>query len=687
MMRRRLRAWSAGVLTLAIVLGTVALQTPQQPQAQVKSLMTMEQARVLALRNSSKAEQLENKLETQKVQKAQAEKSLAMRKKSMSTFRWTPLLSFKFPTNPDYSEAYEFAFKATSLQAEIDTTTHELDNLKFDIYEQVNNLYLDIVALESTGELLEDQISELEKSIAKNSLRLLEGLATQTDIDNMYTKLESLKSKLASNQRDLASKKKKLAELTGDDAVQTDYRFEGAYVEADLSRTTDLPELISYTLDHDQTYYEACSAKTTARLSLTTTYQLMAGQFSSSAMGLISDYYYQALRGEKLNSREFKTRYKEFLKKIDEPWDGKKKILFIRIPKEWFKGDTDGSRYIEDEPYALYEAALEYQDARLTEEEARSALQTQVEDAFDNYVSLKSAYEESVAQVEAAKEQLEKERILNRLGSMTYEEFTSSMENYETLQTDMLDALRAYSSSLYEFDKLTCGALTTLIEKGSLSLNAAVDGDSVLTEENVGGSRYTITQIVQNEEFRLSISLAEELQGAITHYELWCDNIQVGERTEIDRSIRHLALALDDVERVYLRFYDGDTFVDECEIDPSVLSDELKITTGYTVTHTQSQKIGIYTCTRNELTGLVEIGLKPDAEESVAYYRIRTDVADSWLGSEEYFSISAPFKYLGVIEKELGALTIEFYDTDKNLLYTGSFEVGGSSLLKDEVQE
>lgn len=687
-MRKRVsRAIPAGVLAVSILVGTVFCQTPQQPQAQVKTVLTMEQARVLALQNSSKAEQLENKLETQKVKKTQAEKSLAMKKKNMSTFRWTPLLSFKFPTKADYSEAYEFAFKATSLQAEIDTTQHELTNLKFDIYEQVNSLYLDIVAYESSETLLNEQIEELEKAIRKNQVRLLEGLATQEDIDTMTTKLDTLNTRLAANQRNLMTAKKKLAELLGDESMLTDYRLEDAYAEAELSRTTDLPKLIEYTLDNDQTYYEACMSETTARLSLTTTYQLMSGQYSSAEMSLISDYYYKALRGEKLNAREFKNRYKEFLEKIDQPWNGKKRILFIRIPKEWFKGDIDGSRYVEDEPYALYESALEYQDARLEKEATKKDLETQVEDAFDNYVSMKNAYAEAAEQLKDAGTQLEKDRTLNRLGSLTYDEFSSSLENYETLQDELMDAMRSYSSALYEFDKLTCGGLSVLLYGNGQSLSAAAGGDSILNEENIGGSRYNIDQIIQNEEFRLSITLADELDGQITDFELWCDGVQVGDRTPVDESLRHLALALDDVAQVSIRFYKDDTFVDECEIDPAVLSGELEITTGYDVTHSDDQTIGTYTCTKNEVTGMVELLLSPEPAENIAFYRIRTEVEGSWLGSGDYVSITTPFRYLSVIEQELGSLTIEFYDADQKLLYTGSFEAGGSALLGSASQE
>ena len=83
-------------------------------------------------------------------------------------------------------------------------------------------------------------------------------------------------------------------------------------------------------------------------------------------MSYISDFVNQAIAGQKISQKAFKNQYEEFLKAIDEPWQGNVRILFIRIPKEWFKGQISGIRYVEDEPYALYEAALEMFSACLS---------------------------------------------------------------------------------------------------------------------------------------------------------------------------------------------------------------------------------------------------------------------------------------------------------------------------------
>ncbi len=685
-MKRRIRQVLACLIMFSLVLGITLTSVQQSEGAQAKPVLTMEQARALALKNSSKVERLENKLEMQKIKKAQAEKSLAMREKSMKTFRWSPLLSFKFPTDPNLSEIVEFDFKPLSIQAEIDTVQHQLTDVKFEIYEQVNTVYLDIVMLEKKIALLEEQIDVLDKAISKNQIRLLQGLAKQEDIDAMVAKRKSHASKLLSHKRNLTNRKKKLAELTANEQVRTDYRFENPFVEADLKRTTDLPNLLQYTLDNDQTYYEACMTEVTAKLEMMTNYEAMSKKFGNNAMSLISKYYMMALNGEKINSREFKANYKTFLNKIDEQWNGSYRILFIRIPKLWFKGDTDGSRYVEDEPYAFYDCALAYQDARLERLAVEADITSQVEDSFENYVSIKNAYAEIVSQVEDAKKQLEKERLLNRLGTMTYDEYESSLENFETLQNDMMDTMQTYSASMYEFDRLTCGAIGLLLTEGGLNPVAAEMGDSVLTEDEKKGSYYYITQIIQNEEFCLNISLAEDLEGEITHYELWCDETQLGDRTEVDQVIRHLALALKSIEKVTIRLYNEGEFVDECEIDPRSTSGELEITVGYQVTHAQDHAIGSYEVEVNDTTGMLEIKILPNNEEGIAYYLIRSDAVGSYLYSNEHISVQSPFKYLSVIQNELETLTIEFYDENKNMLYTGKFSTSGLKITKNAEQ-
>ena len=48
-------------------------------------------------------------------------------------------------------------------------------------------------------------------------------------------------------------------------------------------------------------------------------------------------------------------------------------------------------------------------------------------------------------------------------GELTFDEYDSQMESYEELQNSMLDAMKLYTTTLYSFDRLTCGGISALL--------------------------------------------------------------------------------------------------------------------------------------------------------------------------------------------------------------------------------
>ena len=181
-------------------------------------------------------------------------------------------------------------------------------------------------------------------------------------------------------------------------------------------------------------------------------------------MGMISSYVNAALNGQDISARAFKKSYKAFLDKIDSYWQGKKRIfLFIKIPREWLKGDLDGTRYIEDDPYTLYQNSLDYVSARKDEEAAKKELDQQVEDAFNNYVSVKSSYEQYLKDVDKAGQDMKMYAVKNRMGNMTLEEYEDEEAAYEELQNSLFESMKLYTTTLYSLDKLTCGGVSAML--------------------------------------------------------------------------------------------------------------------------------------------------------------------------------------------------------------------------------
>ena len=654
--------------------------SPMECAAAGAKTLTLATAKKLAVANSDSYEKVESQLAVKQASLSQAYRSIREKQKNMSTFRWSPLLSFKFPTKPDLSEAYEFQFKPIEIQSEIDSLKHQLTDVVLEEYEKVSTLFVDAVVLDESITFNEKRLAVFEEQLVKDKAKLKLGEASQNDIDILNTNITSLQNKIATDRRSYEQSKKKLSDAIGMD-VTTGYSFENPFVSAEIERT-QLQDLTQYTLDHDQSYYDVCMAESTALISLRTNYNLMNGQYGSK-MNYISGYVNQVYAGTKVNKKAFKSAYETFLQKIDEPWQGKKKILLIRIPKEWFKGAISGIRYVEDEPYALYESALEYEDARLERENAQKDLTDQVADTFENYVSLRNAYLAAVEAVNKAEKSLTAAESLNKLGELTNEEFTTEKEDYEELQNEMFSALADYTKALYSFDRLTCGGVSALLEDAGADLNAGGEGNSYVEAEYEGGAYYYMESIIEQEQFRLNVYIPDDFSVEVTHFELWCDGKQIGERTAIDKSIRHLALATESIDKAFIRFYNDTEFVDDCEIDPSQQSGELQIVTNYTATGGSSDKeLGEYSLTVNAATGIATVELSPQKDREIAYYRISTSDG-VYLTGDSYYSIEKGFRYLSLLENGIADLNIEFYDASKNKIFEGYFETAGNKLMEN----
>ncbi|MBQ9504318.1 MAG: TolC family protein, partial [Lachnospiraceae bacterium] len=394
-MKRNSLVYKCIALVTSVTLFTGLLGVYRPAVVRADQTMTLQTARALALQNSSKYESAEDTVNSKEAARESAIKSLKAKKKNMSTFRWTPLLNFKFPQKANFAQESEFQFKPIALQAEVWKAEHKKQDVVFDVNNSVNQLFTSIVTLQENISFNEKRVEALEEGLGRNKAKLKLGEANQSDIDRMQKKLDTTNDTIASDRRSLEADLKKLSKQINLD-VSTGYTFEKPYVEAKIDRSS-LPALIQYTEDRDEAYYEACIATTTARTQLATNYDILKNKYGGD-MNIISSYVNQALNGQSVSSRAFKADYKRFLEQIDSYWDDTLFLwiplfLVIIIPFEWLKGDLDGIRYIEDDPYTLYQNVLDYVSAAKDEESAREELDQQVEDQFNNYISVRNSYQ------------------------------------------------------------------------------------------------------------------------------------------------------------------------------------------------------------------------------------------------------------------------------------------------------
>lgn len=650
-------------------------------------VMTLKTARSLALENSSKYESAEDAINSKQAAKESAMKSLKAKKKNMSTFRWMPLLSFKFPEKANFAQESEFQLKPLQLQNDILVAEHKKQDVVFDVNQTVNNLFTEIVTLQENISFNEERLETLKQGLARNKARLKMGKANQSDIDREQKKVDQLEDKIAADRRNLEADLKKLSKTLGLD-VTTGYKFQKPYVEATIDRSS-LEPLQTYTADRDETYYEAAMTATAARIQLSTNYNITKN-FYGSDTNMISGYVNQALNGQAVSSKAFKADYKKFLDKVDSYWKGNFFIwiplfLVIVFPKEWIKGSLDGIRYVEDDPYALYQNVLDYISARKDEQAALDSLNQSVEDQFNNYISVRNSYESNVKAVDAKKKDMDVFAAKNKMGLMTLEEYETEQDDYEQLQNNMLDSMKIYTDTLYAFDRLTCGGVSALLSGTDADLQTAVVGQSYVTQ-NKDEATYYLKSIIQREMFELSIYIPDNFDVKITDYELWCDNEQIGKRTSKDKSLRHLALSKENVDKVMIRLYNGDEFIDDCVINPADESGTLNITTRLDVNKDATGDVGTYDVKTSEVTGLATITLTPLESEGIAYFKL-IDEEGKALGGDEPVDVKKGLTHLGLVSTDLDKLTVEYYDENKSLKYKGYFDTQNKKLKRDLTQK
>lgn len=671
-------------LALAVLLTAESLEMPGNTVEAARQVMTLAQAQNLALAKNKNYRSIKNKISMEEVKYAAAVKSIQLKKKNMATFRWTPLLSFKFPEQPALADEYEWQYKPLQIQTKITTLTHQLTDTRYEALEKVSNQYVTVYLLQEKIAFAQERRKGLEKDLAVNEIRVKTGEGTQADVDKMKNSLKKVEKDLSQHMRNFERAKSKLADTTGT-ALSAGALFTNPLVEAKISRDM-LKELIRRTLAQDQMFYETKLNTQLAYISLTLNESLMRSQYGGK-MNSLQGYLNQAKNGQELDGDGFKSTYDRFLLDIDRPWDGKLRILFIRIPKEWFKGEIDGVRYIQDEPYALYTSALDYQDARQEQDSMEQELTETVTDHFETLITARNAYQSMAEAANQQEQKLKKSMRLNQIGELEYEELEGEQESYEELQMECLDALASYSELLYSFDRLTCGGITSCLLEEALEQKNLSGGISHLEEELAEGAFYYIQSKVEDNVFVFGISIPEEFSIPVTDYELWIDDTQVGKRTGKDQQIRHLTLALENPQHVRVSLFDGDKKIEEVEIDAQVTRGELPVRGGYRVVKEKTEKkAASFSYTVNERLGTSEIRFEPETGEGIAYYQI-TDKAGKELYQKKLVSIEKPFRYLSVMTGNLTQLKVRFYDSQENLLYEGVLEERTHSVIVAGEQE
>lgn len=660
------------------MLALIVPQTFLQADASLIDLtLSLGQAQSMAVSHSDAISQQANKILLKRMKYVEAVEGIRTKVKDLRSFRWTPLLSFKFPQKLKIPQEYDLNAKPLTLQAEIDTMVHKKADLVFKETGKATEQFYEVYLLQESSKFTQQKLDDAKDQLKRNTAGLLTADATQADVDLAKSSVEKNEQKLAAQLRDFEKAKKDLSDTIGVD-VTVGYRFLNGYKQASIPRD-QLNTLVQYTLDHDQSFYEAKSHTAVAQLNLETYEELMQNRYGSQ-LNPIHVFINASKKGQKVDYAAFQIEYKKMLKAMDQPWKGSFRILFFKINKEWIKGSIDGTRYIADEMYAVYTACQEYSNAVNEQASLEKELSGQVRDSYETIVTNWNSYLSLQALSQKSKETLDRLLALNKLGKATYSEVADQQLAYQETQQDTLDALHAYNIALSTFDSLTCGAISKYLNSSGMGLDAGDSGDAYSILDPIHDPYYYIYSSVADLTFNIGVSIPNDFEPAIDSYEVWYGGMQIGERMQTGDELRHLMLDYRDTNLLVIRLYNGDTFVDECEINATVPRDVLKIE------RTEPQKEGTRVIGTYEVKTLLQGGIatsqltmRVDAKEKIASYTLT--YGKNGIYTSEKTAADKPFNYLTILISSLDDVKIQMYGADGEKLLDAQFKSDTQELI------
>lgn len=640
------------------------------------------QAIKLALSNSPDISKQYNQITLKRMKYVEAVKAIKAKMKNLRSFRWTPLLSFKFPEKLDITKDYELNIKPLTLQAEISNLQHRLNDLNYEVTAKVSKAFVKVYILQEKIAFTDERLASAKTELARNQARLIAGNALQSDIDTMESSVKSLTEELSTLKKDFELEKQTLTDLINLD-VTSGYRFSNPLKDAEITRDL-LADIIEYTLDNDHTFFLAKADLSIAKLNLDSYESFMRGQFGSK-VDAVQNYLNLVRQGKDVDPAAYKMKYDEMLKSFDKPWDGKFKILFITFTMEWLKGQISGTRYVEEEMDVLYTASFEYLAKLKERNQAEKDLRKQVSDEYEALIKAKNSAFSLMDTVATARDALDRLVELNKLGKAEYSEVSDKQKDYQGYQMEALEALATYNELLINFDRLTCGAVTILLTGTGLETSAGEGGISYPGESPDKAYYYIYTDI-SNLIFVFGVNIPDGFEPQITDFEIWYENTQIGEKTPIEEQLRHLPLDYGETSDLTVRLYNNDEYVGECLIDTKIERGELPIKSGEKPAPEPSIKIlGEYKIDTSDLQGvkMSTLTITPKQGLGLKSYRLVFGESGDILTSD-IMAFEQGFSYLTLLIASLEDVKLMLYDSTEALVYSASFNTDNQTIYTTE---
>ena len=653
--------------------------------------LSLSNCKNMAYATSEKLDALNDKLTAKTAAYENCVKAVEVKKEYVKHFHWKFLFSFDLPRDLTFEEIQQTTMDPMTALQEAKQVKEEMVALKMDLDQSVSDLYIEIYKARQSNEIDDERLYLANEKVAKIKAMVATGEKNEEDVKEAEQVVKDIESRILSTTRTHDANAKKLGKLIGlldeygnlSDPTLAGYKFAAPYRSDIIGKVDrkDLPWMQRYTLDHDSGIFESRGAKSLAYLNVTTVYSAIAGNVQWHDLMIIKPYYDAVIQGRTINKRDLKNANKEFLRAIDRYWDGYYKIgfwpLLFKFEKTMFKGKSDGTWYMQDSPDALFETILENYTANKENKNTESDKEMAVEDAFNVFIGLRNSLLTTQEQKATQYDKWQESKVEYRIGELGVNEYNAVLKAYEDLELQELDSLTTFSENVNSLNRITCGALDQLLGGGDLSNEF---GEQLVVANDIPGASYYIVPKYDQLMFDLGVSVPEDFKYNISDFELWCDNTQIGTRTAVGSTIRHLMETTANVETVIIRLYDGQNFLADCQIDPGLLQGPLLIPE-YNENEKIDNQVGTYELTTPEEGITCTIKLVPNTIENMGFF-VLYDKNGKAIGGDTKRKVDEGIQYLAELKESLADVTIKCYDKDEQYLYDATFDIANSAVIK-----
>ena len=513
-----------------------------------ENVLTLQDIRTLAIENSTGLQNTKIDLVKKQIELRQAKEGIADTIKKESTIRFSLLFNIKFPEKHGMPKEIELLTKVPEIENDIKVLNEKKNSESLKSQTAAEQAYYDVLLAQYQQQTTTDRLEQLEQSqyIIDKQVKL--GKAKQSDLEYIQDSITSLQKQSERNILTLYEKQTKLASLLGKENLL--YHTVSEELQQTSFQRNQLNDITNYALEHDFELYQ----KRQLRILAEKETDVVMGIYKNVYAKYISDVesYIKNHKDTGIDYEEFIARYQHTLDNIDSPWYGSYVInlIFFKIyiPKEWFKGEYSGTRYMEDEKYQLFITLVERDKAIEEEKQTEKQLKQNVETAYSTLKTMESSIQQMEQNLQQNEIRYQKKLEDNKKGLVSFVELESARESLYQQQQSLYESKVDYAKSLSAFNAQTAGYVNYFLNIAQTQQNDYEMGNSIM-----GTAQWHIQTNITDYNFLFSVSVPEEYD--VDSYQLYYEQNAVGEKTPISETLTHLSIAYGNTTMLTVKFY------------------------------------------------------------------------------------------------------------------------------------